>query len=1151
MQTSSFLLANLHCSSCVSTIEDALYTLVPKPCSVSSSIVSSWITVRHEPALYHTTIGTALEDAGFDVRSIAIHDLKQNPHAGRKEESGEDGYIRAGDPGFLDEAVKEWASGSVNRRSSKRYIAMKRRHVELCALCQAEESQGWVEKKHSTLSDKGVQTRQENEMDVEMEKDMEASITEGRSVHLDVETDNDTDVENTEPPFVVVDNGSTGDLWCASLAVGGMTCAACVNTIKGELAQADWIKKIDINLLMNSATVEFTGKDHSEELVDMIESIGFEAALDTVVEVGGVQEPARGRRPLNPDEVQLAPRRTVDIKIDGMFCPRCPERVLWFMNTLEEKEVKVERRLTLIDPIIKISYTPQAPDFTIRHIISGLVAVDPKWKPTIYHPPSLEERSRILHAQERRWIFRRVILCIIVAIPTFIIGIVLMSLVPSSNLARQYLETRWSAGVSRTQWALFILATPVYFFAADVFHVRALKEVRAIWRRGSKVPLFRRFYRFGSMDMLISLGTSIAYISSVAQLVAAGVRPPLNSNDNSFYFDSVVFLTLFLLIGRLIEAYSKSKTGDAVAMLGKLRPRKAFLVDRTTTSECEVDVDLLEFGDFVRVLHGASPPSDGVIIEGDAAFDESSLTGESKIVKKLVGDQVYAGTINKGSPILIKITGAAGTSMIDQIIEAVREGQTRHAPIERIADTLTSYFVPLVTLVAISTWIIWLSLGLSGCLPADYMDTDSGSWASWSLQFAIAVFVVACPCGLGLAAPTALFVGSGLAAQHGILVKGGGEAFEKASRLDCVVFDKTGTLTVGGEPAVTNYEIFSLGEDGLSTYDEMDILAKVKSLEENSGHPIAKAIVSFCKTRDLESQTAKDAAEIPGKGMKGVFISQERRERIEMIVGNEALLNDYNIKIPADISAYLRTWKYEGKSIAFVAASSPAVKDSWHIAAVFGVSDDIRPEAFQIVKALQQRGTAVWMLSGDNYDSACAIGAQVGIARENVIAGVLPSEKADKIRYLQKSLGARRGKGKESTQSRALVAMVGDGINDSPALTAADVGIAIGSGSDIAISSAEFVLVSSDLNALITLLDLSKMVFNRIKFNFGWALVYNLIGVPVAAGALYWVVSNGSHVRLDPVWASLAMAMSSISVISSSLALRSRIPGIGFRGHKR
>jgi P-type Cu+ transporter len=1144
METTSFLLSNMHCPSCVSAIQDALSTLDPQPTSVSSSILSSWVKVQHEPSLDPTMIQAALEDAGFEVRSVVANDVKQEPHDLETKAYVGDS-LPPGEQGLLERIIQEWCSGSKGKYNSNRYMTMSRRHIELCALCQAEEAKDHEESQLSSSPHKYFHATQKKLIPQKTEGNMEADTA--NSIYS-----SDTDVEKSlRLSFVVVDDGSSDDLWRATLAVGGMTCASCVNAIKEDLELMRWVRKVDINLIMGSATVEYIGRDHSKDIVDMIEGIGYEAVLDTVVQVYATQASTLQRQPEKHEAIQLAPRRTVEIKISGMFCPRCPERVLHYMDTLVERGVTIEQHLSMTQPIVKITYTPQAPEFTIRQIVSGLAEIHPTLMPSIYHPPTLEQRSQRLHALERRGILRRVALCITVAIPTFIIGIVFMSLVPSTNAARIYLESPWAAGVSRTQWALFIMATPVYFLAADVFHLRALKEIRSTWRRGSKVPILQRFYRFGSMDMLISLGTSIAYLSSVAQLIVAATNKSAMASDNSFYFDSVVFLTLFLLVGRLIEAYSKSRTRDAVAMLGKLRPQTAILIDQSNPSGYDVQVDLLDFGDVVRVVHGASPPSDGIVIQGEAAFDESSLTGESKLVMKHIGSQVYSGTVNKGGPITIRITGVAGTSMIDQIINVVREGQTRHAPIERIADTLTSYFVPFITLIAISTWIIWLALGLSGRLPISYLGNNSGSWATWSLQFAIAVFVIACPCGLGLAAPTALFVGGGLAAKHGILVKGGGEAFENASRLDCIVFDKTGTLTVGGEPAVTDYKFFFRSLDGLTTYDEDLIIPMVKQLEESSSHPVAKAIASSCQNCDLESADMNETEEIAGKGMKAAFTTIERRERIDMIVGNEALLNQYDVGVSAEISATLRIWKHEGKSIAIVAISSPRVKNSWRITAMFGISDSIRPEAARIIKALQQRGKAVWMLSGDNYDSACAIGARVGIARENVIAGVLPTEKADKIKYLQRSLGTREGKGGKGTRKRALVAMVGDGINDSPALTAADVGIAIGSGSDIAISSAEFVLVNSNLNTLITLLDLSNMVFNRIKFNFGWALIYNLIGVPVAAGVLYPIVSNGSHVRLDPVWASLAMALSSISVVCSSLALRSGVPGIGFRSHNK
>jgi Cu+-exporting ATPase len=1101
MQTTSFLLSNLHCPSCVSNIENALFALHPKPLSVSASIVSSWVTVRHDLSLSPITLRDALEDAGFEVINVTVDDSTQSELS--LDTNGSSRDIPLGQ-GIFDHAVKRWSFKLLRNPSNRQYMRMRERHIEVCALCRTEELRAATEKKSP--------------------KD---------------------DAESNRA-FVVVDKDEKEDLWRASLAVGGMTCASCVNTIKEELEGKEWIRKVDINLIMNSASIDIVGKDHANELVDMIEDMGFEAALDNVTPIQDMQTPPLNGKGSNmEDGPPQAQRRTIQIKVTGMFCDRCPERIIRCLDTFETRGVQIEKALSVKDPILKISYTPHAPDFTIRHIMETLANVDITLVPSIYHPPSLEERSRILHAQERRAILNRVALCVFTAIPTFIIGIVYMSLISPANSGRVFLDGTMWAGVSRAQWALFFMATPVYFLAADVFHRRTLKEIRSMWRRSSKTPILQRFYRFGSMDMLISLGTSIAYFSSVAQIIASGVHPSDMASGNSFYFDSVVFLTMFLLIGRLIEAFSKARTGDAVAMLGKLRPTEAILWDKETGSNHQVNVDLLEFGDVVRVLHGASPPNDGTVVQGETSFDESSLTGESKLVKKVIGDQVYSGTINKGSPISVEITGVSGTSMIDRIIEVVREGQTRHAPIERIADKLTGYFVPLVTLVAVSTWLIWLGLGLSGRLPNSYLDTSSGGWTAWSLQFAIAVFVVACPCGLGLAAPTALFVGGGLAAKHGILVKGGGEAFERASRLDCIVFDKTGTLTMGGEPVVTDHMLLP------GTVPEKIIFSMVRKLEENSSHPIAKAIVTFCQTQGKEAGEVQDVAEIAGKGLKGVYEAEEGNTIIEVIIGNEPLMEDHLAEITHDTTAVLDAWKRQGKSVALVATRPKSTSEAWRISALFGISDEIRPEAAGVVRALQKRGTAVWMLSGDNYDSACAIGAQVGIARENIIAGVLPSQKADKIQYLQKSLRRRNRSGKESSEGRALVAMVGDGINDSPALTAADVGIAIGSGSDIAISSASFVLVSSNLNALITLLDLSRIVFNRIKFNFGWALVYNLIGVPVAAGVLYPIVSNGNHVRLDPVWASLAMALSSISVVCSSLALRSGIPGIGFRGRKR
>lgn len=929
--------------------------------------------------------------------------------------------------------------------------------------------------------------------------------------------------------------------WKASVAIGGMTCASCSNAITNALKKKDWVSNVAVNLLTNSASVELQDKVKANQIVDAIEDLGYEANLNEVVEVTPEQPGPRG------DE------RTVQIYIEGFYCDHCGNRA---MNSLAEflGNLEILSQPTLQNPILKIKYTPEAPLLNIRHILAAVEATDPAFTASIYHPPSLEERSKLIEIRHRQQLLRRWIGTLVIAIPTFIIGIVYMSLVPDSDNSKMFLMKPWVSGINRAQIILFTLATPVFFFAADVFHRRAIKEIGSLWRRGSQTPVLQRFYRFGSMNTLMSLGTTIAYVSSCCQLIAAGATNPERVDDTNFYFDSVVFLTLFLLLGKLIESYSKSKTGDAVKELSKLRPTTAILFEKDEKEQSftqVINAELLDFGDIVRVVNGASPPCDGIVVDGESQFDESSLTGESRPIRKSAGDKVFAGTVNKEAPILVQVTGPAGQSMLDQIVNIVREGQTKRAPMEKIADKLTAYFVPTVTLVAIITWLVWLILGYAGVLPPHYLDMNSGSWIAFSLQFAIAVFVVACPCGVGLAAPTAIFVGGDLASKYGILVKGGGEAFEKASGIDCVVFDKTGTLTMGGEPTITDSKLYPLD---LDKKQSNTLLAALRAVEENSSHPIAKAIVSFCDVKTTERAQVTNVEEKPGKGLKATYDAKLPDHGFDMIVGNEALMQEFDVAIPAEVKSSLDTWKTEAKSVALVATKSadPDSDSVYQISAALSISDPIRPESAPMIRALHSQGVDVWMLSGDNETTARAVATRVGIPPDtNVIAGVLPAEKASKIKYLQKTLKAGEATKKASSTKRATIAMVGDGINDAPALAVADVGIAIGDGSDVAISSADFVLIKSDVRSVVTLLELSRCVFRRIWFNFGWALVYNVLAVPVAAGCFYAIETGSGHVRLDPVWASLAMALSSISVVLSSLALKSSwLPWLGFRATK-
>ncbi|KAH0555630.1 hypothetical protein GP486_006425, partial [Trichoglossum hirsutum] len=913
------------------------------------------------------------------------------------------------------------------------------------------------------------------------------------------------DCSYTEPPVVVGQTKSVGGekplesssttAWSANLSIGGMTCAVCVGAISQGLEELSYVKTINISLLTNSGVVVFEGKEHLDEIVEKVEDLGYECSVEDCTEVRD------GDGACDGDGSEELVERTMMIKVDGMFCEHCPPKVLGALRTTYPDVLTIDKSLTLKDPIIKVTYSPKPPYFTIRDIIATIASVDDNFKVKVYHPPTIEERSRAMQRHEQYRLLIRLLLCVVIAIPTFLIGVLWMTVVRPSNSIRKYFEEHvWAGSVSRATWALLFLSSPVMFFAADVFHTRAIKEIRALWRRGSKVPLLRRFYRFGSMNLLISAGTTIAYLSSLATLIVDATMTPteggMAKRYSTTYFDTVVFLTMFILIGRFLEAYSKAKTGDAVTMLGKLRPTEAILLTprygkETSSADDElpqakghtatnISVDLLEAGDVVRVTHGASPPADGVVVSGKSNFDESSLTGESRLVPKVEGDKVFSGTVNQGRAISVKVTLVSGDSMLDQIVKIVREGQTKRAPVERLADILTGYFVPIITLLAIITFVVWFSLGQSGAIPEGWRDVGAGGWAVWALGFAIAVFVVACPCGIGLAAPTALFVGSGLAAKHGILVKGGGEAFQEASGLDVIVFDKTGTLTEGGDPRVTDYDILFSHD-----YSKMLVWSICHAMEETSSHPIAKAILGFCEKQPRLTFHEADIEEVPGKGLKGIFSIKDEAgvAQYEAVLGSEHFMRSVRTLVRNTFRRHVESWKRQGKSVALLSIRQISkigiLNDDHHIlVAQFATSDNVRPEAPSVVKKLQQSGIAVWMLSGDNITTATAVGAMVGIPASNIIAGVLPDEKAKKIQYLQRSAPKRGARQEPPTRTRAfvdaqanpsispnraVVAMVGDGINDSPALTMADVGIAIGSGSDVAISSAKFVLVGSDL----------------------------------------------------------------------------------------
>ncbi|KAL5043782.1 hypothetical protein BDW71DRAFT_187363 [Aspergillus fruticulosus] len=1173
---STFFVSNVHCTSCVAYINQVLAG-TPGIADIDVSIFTHEVHVVHTRGTSPLSIAGILADAAFEVHHVTT----RNSAGVISDLDTATGFPH--DPTFSTSC-----HSSVGQRD-------KQKHLANCDACRKEDQPTDEKSQHLLSNAQGAEAEDDSVLALEPLPEKTQTFHARISIsgmscascsnsitneirHLEFVDDitvtllsnsatvtyrgwrsnveeiieriedigfeaslDEVDLVDTEPS----QTQSLG--YIAEISIGGMTCGSCSGAVTQGLNELPFVTNAVVNLMSHSAQVELDDRVNAPLVVQQIEDLGYDASLVSIL-------------PKASESDSRLERRTVSFRVEGMFCHHCPKKV--FDSLREIPDLGFDDMLSVKYPILKITYTPRSPSLTVRTICEKIESAHDAFKATVYHPPSVEHRSREMQRHERRRLLSRFLFVLMVAIPEFIIGIVFMSLVSKDNHIRQYLEqSMWSGSVTRMEWALFIMTTPVMFYGTDIFHVRAAKEIITLWRPGSRMPLLRRFYRFGSMNFLISAGTLVAYVSSLAILIMDAVMKTHSDAHSSTYFDTVVFLTLFILAGRYMEAYSKGRAGDAVASLGKLRPSEALLVVNASSVEVQrINVNLLEIGDVVRVPHGASPPADGRIMgPGSYQFDESSLTGESRPVNKTAGDQVYTGSVNVGQPAEFQITAIDGSSMLDQIIAVVREGQGKRAPLQRVADTLVGHFVPAITFIAVLTFVIWVSLGVSGALPSDYLDVSRGGWPFWSLEFAIAVFVVACPCGLALAAPTALFVGGGLAARYGILVKGGGEAFQEASRLNAIVFDKTGTLTEGGSLQVSDHETLITDSSHLQV-----AWAVARKLEESSNHPIARAIADFCKAQPSASITNSEIEEKSGQGMQGrftVLISDSSdgtttTRQFEAAIGNQRLCQ---ILPSPDQDHYylfntLSKYQAAGRSTAILSLreispaepGTPARKETYFFPAiVFAISDTIRPDAANVISQLQQRKINVFMCTGDNEATAHAVADMIGIPRTNVLANTLPAGKGDFVRQIQTQAAQAH-----TNTTRQIVAFVGDGVNDSPALSAADVSIAMASGSDVAINSASFILLNSELTTILNLVLLSRRVITRIKMNFGWAVIYNLCLVPVAAGVFYPIVSGHKtamvmgqmvtvheHWRLSPVWAALAMALSSISVVCSSLAL--------------
>ena len=812
--------------------------------------------------------------------------------------------------------------------------------------------------------------------------------------------------------------------------LGGISCQVCVNKIEKRLSKLEGIKEATVNLSTEKLSVDYDETILKEEII-----------IETVKKLGYEIE----------EESDL---KDVELDIDGISCQVC-------VNKIEKKVSKLNGVKSVIVNLAnsrgKIVYDSDV--IKLSEILEVM-------KKMGYTGTKHEESSENLKDREKEEHLKREFLefkiAIIFSAIVFYIAMGTMVGLPVPAII--------SPDINPLNFAIvqFILALPVVY----------------IGRRFYIVGIRQLFMKSPSMDSLIATGTGSALIYSIYGTfkIAEGNYHYVHS----LYFESAVVILALILLGKYLEGMSKGKTSEAIKKLMSLKSKKANLIRNGEI--VQVDIEEVEKGEILLVKPGESIPVDGKVIDGNSTVDESMLTGESIPIDKASGDIVYGASINKNGSLKIEATAVGKDTVISKIIKLVENAQGSKAPIAKIADKVSAYFVPIVMLIATAAGVIWYYLGSQGIVEIN--NTPS----IFALTIFISVMVIACPCSLGLATPTAIMVGTGRGAELGILIKSG-EALEKAHKINTVVFDKTGTLTEG-KPKVT--DILTMKE-----YKENDILQIAGALELHSEHPLGEAIVEEAKNRGLVFPQVNDFISITGQGVYGKI------EESEVLIGNIKLMKAKNIEIT--MKKELDELASQGKTPMYMAIDGKFL-------GIIAVADVMKEEAVDTIKELKERGYKIGMITGDNKITAEAIGKQVGI--DMIFAEVTPEDKYLKVKELQ--------------EEGYNVAMVGDGINDSPALVQADVGIAIGGGTDIAMESADIVLMKRNLKDVLTAMDLSNATIKNIKQNLFWAFIYNTLGIPIAAGLLYPFTGH----LLNPMIAGGAMAMSSVSVVTNALRLK-------------
>lgn len=846
----------------------------------------------------------------------------------------------------------------------------------------------------------------------------------------------------------------------AKFTVRGMTCAACSSTITQQLQSTPGIFAVSVSLLTERMEATFDPSLLSPaSLLTAVGNIGYEASV-----------------------IDDEKPRSVEFDVEGMTCSAC---VGTLSRVLSGSPGVLSAHVILL-PQGKASVAFDPTKTTVRGLIEVIerAGFDAHVKAADGSAPSspLDEGQLWL----RRFLFSMVF-----SVPVFILSMVLNMWVPSSH---KYLHAPVHRGLTVLGLTLVLLTTPVQFGAGWAFHRGAYYALRA---------------RSANMDVLVVLGTNAAYWYSFSSVLIAWSRPGYMGGE---FFEASALLITFLSLGKYLEFVAKRKTSDALRALMQLQPATAVVVtlgiDGEIVSEKTIAGELLAVGDVVKVAPGDRVPSDGIVLNGSSHVDEKMITGESRPVLKVPGDEVIGGTVNVSSALRVKVSRVGKDTAISQIAKLIEDAQSSKAPIEAVADRISRYFVPVILVLSLVTFIVWISLSTSpGVLPKHWIPMNSNP-TLFSLTFAVSVLVIACPCALGLATPTAVMVATGVGARYGVLIKGGA-ALESGRTVTAIIFDKTGTLTEG-KPRV-NSIISPTGSVTPATAATVDLslISLIASAEHGSSHPIASAVTDLARTVGATVREPSDFEVIDGQGIRCTV------DRRRVCLGNRTLLLNERVDLPVEVANAASAQERTGATVIF------AVADGSLLGAL-AIGDALKADAKTTVAHLKKMGVAIYMVTGDHVLTARAVAAEVGI--DHVFADVLPRHKADMVTKL-------KGEGH-------IVAMVGDGINDSPALAASDIGIAIGAGSDVAIETAGIVLMGKNLAGVVTAIDLARAAYRRILINFFWAFIFNLTGIPLAMGIFFPLIK----VALPPWMAGMAMASSSVTVVASSLLLKRYAP---------